>query len=180
MEEEEGNPTLSKGDARLWEQDIGTRTSVHVGIFGGGLDECRTSMLLNLPNPSQWLKADGGGGQSTNTMLCWCNLPNRCKSCLNPCKPWTNQQIQNRLQPLKGGTPQDQNARKENVQSIRRSNKVHPKNKSSTTAKHHIPTDYDQLLSDSMDREPVKVDGGELDPKSDIWLNSKYSTFISF
>ena len=27
--EEEGNPTLSKGDARLWEQDIGTRTEEH-------------------------------------------------------------------------------------------------------------------------------------------------------
>ena len=108
-----------------------------------------------------------------------------CQSVANlvliQCNPRTNQQIQCRLQPLKGSTPQDHSARKENVQSIGRSNRVHPqKNMSSKTVKPHIPTDYDHLLSDSMGHEPVKEDGGELDPKSDIWLNPKSSTLISF
>ena len=97
-----------------------------------------------------------------------------CQSVANlvliQCKPWTNQQIQCRLQPLKGSTPQDHSA-------IGRSNEVHAKkNMSSTTVKHHIPTDYDHILSDSMDHEAVKVDEGELDPKSQIWLNPKSIT----
>ena len=57
------------------------------------------------PNPSRWLKVDGGGGgQSTNKIA-----GPICHSVANlvliQCKPWTNQQFQCRLQPLKGGTP---------------------------------------------------------------------------
>ena len=104
----------------------------------------------SFPNPSQWLKVDGGGGgQSTNKIA-----GPICHSVANlvliQCKPWTNQQFQCRLQPLEGGTPvttisQCQKRKCTVHQPIKQGPRK--KKKLSKTAKHHISTGYVHLLS---------------------------------
>ena len=129
------------------EQGKGTRTSVHMGISGGGLDECLTSMLLNRSpiqaNGSKWTEEED-------------NPPIQCIAgpicqpvaylVLIPCKPWTNQQIQCRLQPLKGGIPQCQKKMYSPSDDQTRSTQVTSHRQPSSTTSPQIGTTSPQIL----------------------------------
>ena len=127
------------------EQGKGTRTSVHVGIFGGGLSERITSMLFNRSpiqaDGSKWTEEDDNPpiqflDQSANllTILCYSNV--------NPGPFSKSNAVSNHT-----------------TRSAEQTRCMQQKKKSLTIVKHHIPTDYDRLLSDRFNGSWVSESG---------------------